>query len=150
MRYAVCLTLIFLISATPALAQIEESDARRWANETARSYWKDIRPKLVKNRCGGVKIRIDWRGPIDGMTASAPMDGCRRGNAVITVDRRDLRSYSRVGACAVITHEVGHLLGFRHTRRDRSLMSGVRSPGDGQWLKPPRRATWERAWKRCG
>jgi hypothetical protein len=130
-----------------ASARFTDHEARV-SVRVAHGYWHDLAPNVVERtgyHCGPVNVVLDWLRNLGSAMALADLWGCRDDAPTIQLERRTIRGLSDVGACGIITHEFGHLLGFRHTNRKRSVMSGAPSQGE----KPPRRATWKRAWHRC-
>jgi hypothetical protein len=114
----------------------------------AHHFWHRLAPSVVERagyNCGGRNVVLDWLRDLGSAMALADLWGCRQDNPTIQLERGTIRGLSDVGACGIITHEFGHLLGFAHSPRDRSVMSGSHSSGE----TPPRRATWQRAWRHC-
>jgi hypothetical protein len=115
----------------------------------AHHFWHQLAPSVVERttyNCGGRNVVLDWLRDLGSAMALADLWGCRQARPTIELERGTIRGLSDVGACGIITHEFGHLLGFAHSPRDRSVMSG--SPSRGETA--PRGATWERAWRYCG
>lgn len=111
-------------------------------------YWRTLLPSSFVERhstCRPGDVRIDWHLSLGSAMATATLDGCLLGDPVIDLERPTIRGLSDRHGCAVITHEYGHLLGFRHVSDPDALMSGVPTLG----TRPPSRATWRRAWNRC-
>jgi hypothetical protein len=114
----------------------------------AHRFWHSLAPNVVERadyNCQTGNVVLDWLADLGSAMALADLWGCRQEAPTIELERRTIRSLSDVGACGIITHEFGHLLGFAHSNRHRSVMSGDPSRGE----TPPRRATWKRAWRRC-
>ena len=133
--------------ADPAAARFtsaEGADAAR----IAWGFWHSLRPGEVERprfHCAPAAIRIDWVADMGSSMASAMIGGCAYSPATITLERPTIARLDDVYACSVVTHEFGHLIGYRHSRNRQNVMSG--DPGAGK--RPPRRATWERARRRC-
>jgi hypothetical protein len=118
------------------------------STRVAWGFWHSLRPHRFDRpgfRCGPQRVRIDWRRDLGDAMATADLWGCRVRSPQIRLERSTIRRLSDVGACGIVTHEFGHLLGYRHVRKPSQLMSG--HPRHG--AHPPRRATWARAWARC-
>ena len=132
----------------PASARFTDHEANI-SVRAAHHFWHQVAPGVVERagyNCGGQNVVLDWLRDLGSAMALADLWGCRQDRPTIELERGTIRGLSDVGACGIITHEYGHLLGFAHSPRDRSVMSG--SPSRGETA--PRRATWERAWQHCG
>jgi hypothetical protein len=141
-----------LVAAACPPPGAEARFTKREATDSTRvawGFWHSLRPDRFDRRgfrCGPARVRIDWRQHLGDAMATAEMWGCRRERSpAIRLERPTIRRLSDVGACGIVTHEFGHLLGYRHVRKASQLMSG--HPRHG--AHPPARATWARAWSRC-
>jgi hypothetical protein len=150
-RFALLAAIVALagLAWSPGKASARFTDHEgRVSVRVAHDYWHSLVPGVVDRpgyNCNSGNVILDWLRDLGSAMALADLWGCRTANPTIELETRTIRGLSDVGACGIITHEFGHLLGFRHTSRRRSVMSGAPSAGE----KPPRRATWKRAWHRC-
>jgi hypothetical protein len=150
-RFAVLAAIVALAGLAwgpgSASARFTDHEARV-SERVAHRYWHSLRPALFDRpgyNCDSGNVLLDWIRNLGSAMALADLWGCQDTPPTIQLERSTIRGLSDVGACGIITHEFGHLLGFAHSRRHRSVMSGDPSAG----VTAPRRATWTRAWHRC-
>jgi hypothetical protein len=150
-RLAAIAAIVTLVALAwgPATASARFTDHEgKVSVRVAHRFWHSLAPDVVDRadyNCQTGNVVLDWLGDLGSAMALADLWGCRQAAPTIELERGTIRGLSDVGACGIITHEFGHLLGFAHSSRHRSVMSGDPSRGE----TPPRRATWERAWHRC-
>ena len=146
---AVALTVAVALAAlqAPAEARFTKGEADASVH-VAFGFWHSLRPQRFDHpgfRCGPRWVKVDWRRSLGSAMAMADVGGCLERPPRIRLERSAVHRLSDVGACGIVTHEFGHLLGYRHVRPSSQLMSG--DPGVGD--RPPHKATWARAWLRC-
>ena len=143
----VLLTGVGLLAPTGADARFTDRDARS-SVRVAWHFWHSLRPHRFDAKgyyCGKYEVKIDWRRRLGSSMALADIGGCRERPPTILLEGPTIRRLSDVGACGIVTHEFGHLLGYEHVRNPAQLMSGDPGPG----IHPPGAATWKRAWHWC-
>ena len=131
----------------PASARFSDRDAAR-SLEVAWRYWHSLRPAIFEREgyhCNRGEVELVWMRSMGPAMARAELWGCRLDPPELMLEEATIRSLGDVHACGVVTHEFGHLLGYRHVSNPDHVMSGEPSEGE----RPPRRATWRRAWRRC-
>jgi hypothetical protein len=136
-----------VVAADDAAARFSKPEARA-SVDIAWDYWRSLDPGGARRQryaCGPASIRLTWVPFLESAMAFAGIGGCRDPYPKIWLERRTIRSLEDVHGCSVLTHEVGHLLGYRHVKASKQLMSG--DPTSGR--KPPEQATWDRARRRC-
>ena len=148
---ATLVAVVALVAAawSPASASARFSEHEGTVSvHVAHHFWHRLAPSVVERagyNCGGGNVVLDWLRDLGSAMALADLWGCRDDPPKIELERGTIRGLSDVGACGIITHEFGHLLGFAHSPRDGNVMSG--SPSRGE--TPPRDATWNLAWRHC-
>ena len=143
----VLLTGVGLLAPTGAGARFTDRDATT-SVRVAWHFWHSLRPHRFSHdgyNCDQGDVKVDWRSSLGSSMAAADIRGCREDPAVILLEGPTIKRLGDVGACGIVTHEFGHLLGYEHVRNPDQLMSG--DPGRG--IHPPGAATWKRAWHRC-
>ena len=145
---AVAATIALMgVSAGSADARFTKLEARD-SVQIAWGFWRTLEPGGALKHgyaCGPASIRLDWTGELKEAMAFAGIGACEDPYPKIWLETRTIKALEDDHGCAVITHEVGHLLGYRHVEGSEQLMSGDSSIG----RKPPREATWDRARARC-
>jgi hypothetical protein len=134
-------------AAAPAGARFTASEGQS-AVRIAWGYWHSLRPGQFARPefgCSHEAVELDWLADLGTAMAGAIIGGCAESPPVISLERPTVSRLGDVRACGVVTHEFGHLLGFRHSSNADNVMSGDR----GEGARSPRRATWKRAWRRC-
>jgi hypothetical protein len=147
MLVAVVVAVVLASASGVASARFTDREAKVSAR-VAHDYWHSLDPEIFDRpgyHCNTGNVLLDWLRNLGSAMALADLWGCRDTTPTIQLERRTIRGLSDVGACGIVTHEYGHLLGYRHVGRRRNVMSGAPSQGE----TPPRRATWRRAWRRC-
>ena len=141
------LVLLSAAWAGPADARFTKREARDSVG-IAWGFWRSLAPGGARKHgyaCGPASIRLEWTGELREAMAFAGIGTCKDPYPKIWLETRTIKALEDVHGCAVIAHEVGHLLGYRHVEGSEQLMSGDQSIG----RKPPKRATWDRARHRC-
>jgi hypothetical protein len=134
--------------ATPEAGARFTDDEARVAKYVAYRYWRTLVPAVFNRpnyHCSATEVQLVWVQSLDSAMARAKLWGCRDTPPEILLEEPTVKRLGDVHACGVITHEYGHLLGSGHVRNRDNVMSG--DPGAGE--RPPREATWNRAWRRC-
>jgi hypothetical protein len=153
-RWRLAMVAAMIACAWPVSAATPEASARFSKSEAAVSkhvasrYWRSLKEGIFKRssyHCGPTEVSLVWLANLGDAMASADIWGCRDDPPEIRLEEPTVKGLGDIHACGVITHEYGHLLGYRHVRNRNKVMSGEPSIGE----RPPAEATWERAWRRC-
>ena len=141
-----------VLSANPAEARVSNRDVTR-SLRIAHDYWASMTNRVKRDgyHCERGNASARWMRDMGGAMASARIGGCVDAVPTVYLEEPTIRRLDDDHACAVLTHEFGHLLGYLHNRTRGSIMhsstSGSRSGPD-----VPRGATWDKAYRKayCG
>ena len=154
------LGLVALMAWSGGATAPDQADARVSRADVGKSlriahrYWSGMSAQfeLPGFRCDRGDVRGVWKDDLGSAMASALLAGCFAPKPKINLERPTIRRLADNHACAVIVHEFGHLLGYRHNQTSGSIMysstTGLLAVGP----RVPKRATWTRAYrgKHCG
>ena len=133
--------------ASPAEARVGNTDVKR-SLKIAYDYWDSItnRTHLLGFHCQRGNVEVVWHRDMGDAMASANLGGCIAPIPKINLEEPTIRGLDDEHACAMITHEFGHLLGYPHNKTKGSIMytSALALPIS---LFTPSAATWDRAYK---
>lgn len=147
---AICGALAAPISA--ADARVSNRDVRK-SLKVAFDYWAAM-SVLVHSpayHCQRGNPEARWHADLGTGMANARRGGCIDEVPIVNLERPTVRRLKDDHACAVITHEFGHLLGYGHNRTKGSIMYNSTDGSLLELLVPPD-ATWSRAYRKdyCG
>lgn len=149
MPVAVAVVAVALVAAAPAGASHRFTGIKAQRSVyIAWGFWHSLVPTLFERRgysCAPENVHLDWERSLGDAMAHAYIGGCLLDRPTIQLETTTIVELDEITGCAVIVHEFGHLLGYRHVAAPGQLMSGDRTLGH----KPPQAATWKRARSRC-
>jgi hypothetical protein len=132
--------------ASRAQARVSNAEVKK-SLEIAYDYWDSItnRTRLPGFHCQRGNVGVVWHRDMGSAMASATLGGCTEPVPKVNLEEPTIRGLDDDHACAVITHEFGHLLGYPHNKTKNSIMytSANVLPVS---LLTPHAATWERAY----
>ena len=155
LRGGVALVAVFLglaSSSPPAHARVSDRDVAQ-SLRIGYEFWGSItdRVSLPQFHCEKGNVKVAWFPDLGSAMATARVLGCADLQPTINLEENTIRGLDDAHACAVITHEFGHLLGYTHNRTKGSIMYSS-STGTTLGLPVPAKATWDRAYRgaHCG
>lgn len=114
-----CAMAFTTVGVDTASANVPSSADRMDAKRFARNYWENWR--------GEDKVCVGWLDmifqPMKDPATMAYVTKMVGGHTLCTVHYNSRYRWDWDTLCAVTIHEVGHLLGYRHTRPGPSIMS---------------------------